>query len=192
MFGRDRPGRYEGLKTAMQARGESQVSLTAPDSRAMPKRPKGDVADNMHVAVDATLHLMVAQAVTHAITDVDQLRRMAIQAKEAVGVAQVKVVAEMGDSHGDASNACEGASIEPYGAKPLTSAHRKLGLYGKERCIDAPVHDDYRCPAGQRLTFRFETVERGRHLRYYATTACQRCQLKAPCPRHKAGRRLTR
>jgi hypothetical protein len=67
-----------------------------------------------------------------------------------------------------------------------------LGLFGKEPFTDEPTHDDYRCPAGQALTFRFATVERGRPIRYDATTACRTCALKARCTRHKEGRRMTR
>jgi transposase len=83
---KERQSRYKGLKVEMEAREERQVSLTDPDSRAMPKSPKVDVGYNVQVAVDAKHHLMVAQEVTNAITDVDQLSRMAIQAKEALGV----------------------------------------------------------------------------------------------------------
>jgi transposase len=42
------------------------------------------------------------------------------------------------------------------------------------------------------LTFRFATVELGRPLRYYATTACRACAIKARCTRNKEGRRMTR
>ena len=52
--------------------------------------------------------------------------------------------------------------------------------------------DTYPCPAGERLTFRFATVERDRPIRYYATSACRACPLKQQCTRNKGGRRLTR
>jgi hypothetical protein len=42
------------------------------------------------------------------------------------------------------------------------------------------------------LTFRFATVELGRPIRYYATTACRTCALKARCTRNKEGRRIPR
>ena len=71
---RERKGRYEQLRAALEASGESQVSLTDPDSRAMPKRPKVDVGSNVQTAVDAKPKLIVGQHVTNAVTDVDQLR----------------------------------------------------------------------------------------------------------------------
>jgi transposase len=50
---------------------------------------------------------------------------IARQAKEALEVEQVKVVADMGDYHGEEINACKEAGIAPYVAEPLTSANRK-------------------------------------------------------------------
>jgi transposase len=189
---RERKTHYEGLLQEMASTGQSPVSLTDPDSRAMPKRPKVDVGYNTPVAVDAKHHLFVVQDVTNAVTDVDQLSGIAIQAKEALKVEQLTVVADMGYYHGEEITTCEEAGIEPYVAKPLTSANRKLGLFGKEQFIYEPAHDCDRCPAGQALTFRFATVELGRPMRYYATTACRTCALKARCTRNKEGRRMTR
>jgi transposase len=189
---RERKGRYEGLRREMEVTGQSQVSLTDPDSRSMAKSPKVDVGYNVQVAVDAKHKLFVVQDVTNAVTDVDQLSGIALQAKEALEVDQIKVVADMGYYHGEEIKACEEAVIEPYVAKPLTSANRKLGLYGKEQFTYDSEQDCYRCPAGQALTFRFATIELGRHIRYYATTACRACAIKARCTRNKEGRRITR
>jgi hypothetical protein len=109
----------------MEIGGQSQVSLTDPDSRAMPTSSKADVGYNVQVAVDDKHKLFVVQEVTKAVTGVDQLSGLALQAKEALEVEQVKVVADMGCYHGEELRACEEAGIEPYVAKPLTSANRK-------------------------------------------------------------------
>lgn len=189
---RKRKGRYEQLRAALEASGESQMSLTDPDSRAMPKSPKVAVGYNVQTAVDATHKPVLEQHVTNGVTDVDQPSAMAIAAKETLGVEHLKVVAAMGYDHGEEINACEEAGIEPYLPKLLTSANRKLGQYGKEHFTDDPVHDCYQCPAGQSMTCCFATIERGRHMRYYATTACRTCAIKAQCTRNKEGRRITR
>ena len=188
----ERKGRYAWLKKAMEGSGENQVSLTDPDSRAMAKSPKVDVGYNVQVAVDDQYKLLIIREVTNAVTDVDRLSGIAIQAKETLRVDHVKVVADMGDYHGEEIKACEEAGIKPYVAKPLTSANRKLGLYGKERFTYEAEPDCYRCSAGQTLTFRFATFELGRHIRYYATTACRTCAIRAQCTRNKEGRRITR
>ena len=121
----ERKGRYAGLKEAMEGNGENQVSLTDPDSRAMAKSPKVDVGYNVQVAVDDQHKLLIIQEVTNAVTDVDRLSSIAIQAKETLRVDHVKEVADMGYYHGEEIKACEEAGIKPYVAKPLTSANRK-------------------------------------------------------------------
>lgn len=110
---RERQGRDEGLRREMARTGQRPVSLTDPDRRAMPKRPTVDVGDHAPVAVDDTPQLGVVPDVTQAVTAVGQRSGLARQAKEALEVDPVTVVAAMGDSHGEAINACEEAGIEP-------------------------------------------------------------------------------
>jgi hypothetical protein len=110
---RERKGRSEGLMREMARTGQSQVSLPAPEGRAMPKRPNVDVGDNAQVAVDDQHQLVVVQEVSHAVTDVEQRSGLAIQAKEALEVKQSHVVADVGYSHGEEITACEAAGIAP-------------------------------------------------------------------------------
>jgi transposase len=184
--------KYRGYLKRMEDRGESQLSLTDPDSRAMPKSPKAPVAYNVQSVVDSKHHLIVAQAVTHDITDRDQLSRLALEGKQMLAVEQLKAVADMGYSHGQELKTCLEAGIEPYVARPDTSANAKLGLFGKEQFLYDPDTDTYRCPAGETLTYRFDTVEKERHIRYYKSSACGQCALKEKCTRNKEGRRITR
>lgn len=79
----------------MEERGDSQISLTDPDSRSMPKSPKVNVGYNVQVVVDARHKLIVEQEVTNDVTDDDLLSPMAIKAKEALGVEHIQAVADM-------------------------------------------------------------------------------------------------
>ena len=189
---KERKGRYGELLKQMEERGDSQISLTDPDSRSMPKSPKVNVGYNVQVAVDARHKLIVDQDVTNAVSDNDLLSPMAIKAKEALGVEHIQVVADMGYYHGKEVKTCEEAGIEVYISRPYTSANTKLGLFGKERFAYDPEQDCYLCPAGEQLQFRFETFELGRQIRYYATSACRQCPIKSRCTRSKSGRRITR
>jgi transposase len=175
--------KYQGYLKQMEESGESQLSLTDPDSRAMPNSPKAPVAYNVQTAVDSKHHLIVAQDVTNEITDRDQLSPMALEAKTTLEVDQLKAVADRGYAHGKELKTCLEAGIEPYVAQPETSANAKLGLFGKQQFVYDPETDTYRCPGGQSLSFRFNTVEKERHIRYYKTSACGRCPLKAKCTR---------
>jgi transposase len=53
--------------------------------------------------------------------------------------------------------------------KPLKSGANAEGLFGKQDFIYSAAEDEYRCPAGQRLTWRFTNVEHGLTLRHYWT-----------------------
>jgi transposase len=188
----ERQKRYRGFVQEITASGETQLSLTDPDSRSMPKSPKVDVGYNVQITVDGKHKLIVEQDVTNAVTDDDQLSPLAMRAKETLGVERLRVVADMGYYHGHEIKTCDEAGIDAYVPKPSTSANTKLGLFGKERFTYDPEKDCYRCPRGEELTLRFETTELGRHIRYYATGACRSCPLKEQCTRNKGGRRITR
>jgi hypothetical protein len=63
----------------------------------------------------------------------------------------------------------------------LVSKNTARGLFGKEKFVYEADTDCYRCPAKERLDFRFETEERDQRFRYYWTTACPGCALKSQC-----------
>jgi len=175
-------------------RGETQISLTDPDSRSMPLGGgrKTQVAYSVQVSVDAKHKLIADHEVTNAVTDRDLLSQMAIRAKEMLEVEHLEALADMGYYHGKEVKRCVEEGITPYIPKASTSANRKLGLYSKEDFRYDSEQDCYGCPAGETLTYRFQTTEKGREIKYYATSACGRCALKPKCTRNKEGRRITR
>lgn len=75
--------------------------------------------------------------------------------------------------------------------KPLTSGAKAEGRFGKQDFVYEPEADAYRCPAGERLSYRYTNVEGGLTLRRYWTTACHDCAIKARCTPAKE-RRVTR
>ena len=82
--------------------------------------------------------------------------------------------------------------ITPFVPKADTSANTQLGLYGKSQFKYDPVKEEYVCPSGATLTYRFSTYELGRELQYYRATGCKTCALKSRCTRNKANRTITR
>lgn len=187
-----RKQRYEDLLQQLEASGASQISLTDPDSRSMKTRQGTDVCYNLQVAVDHQHKLIVEHEVTNDVTDQNQLAAMATRAKDTLESDHLEAIADMGYYNGDEVKKCVDEGIVPYIPKPNTSANSQLGLFGKEAFTYDAQNDCYACPAGQVLTFRFETVEQGRHIRYYSTSACRGCPLKAQCTRNKENRRITR
>jgi transposase len=183
---------YEDMLQQLDASGASQISLTDPDSRSMKTKHGTDVCYNVQVAVDHRHKLIVEHEVTNDVTDQDQLAAMATRAQAILETDHLDALADMGYYNGDEVKQCLADGIVPYIPKPNTSANTKLGLFGKADFTYNPQHDCYTCPAGQVLTFRFETVEQGRQIRYYSTSACQGCPFKAQCTRNKGNRRITR
>jgi transposase len=183
------------LEEQMRQSGQSQISLTDPDSRSMPVGG-GEatvVGYNVQLSVDSKHKLIVDHEVTTDVTDLGLLSHMAERAKRALGVDEMDVIADKGYYDGQEVKACVEEGITPYIPKANTSANRKRGLFTKEDFRYDPDQDDYGCPAGQTLTYRFTTVEQEREIRYYSNpAACRECGLKPQCTRNKGGRRITR
>ena len=182
------------IQQQMKDSGQSQISLTDPDSRSMPVGG-GEatvVAYNVQLSVDAKHKLIVDHEVTNEVTDLGLLSSMAKRAKQALGVNELDAITDMGYYDGQQVKECLEAGVTPYIPKANTSTNRKRGLFTKQDFTFEAEHDCYLCPAGQTLTYRFTTVEQEREIRYYATHACRDCPLRPQCTRNKRGRRITR
>jgi len=190
---RERRLRYEALQAELKRSGQDQLALTDADSRSMQRGNGGGTAvcSNVQTAVDAKHTLIVACEVTNDPTDRDWLSPLAVAAKEVRG-GPFDAVADRGYYHGQEVKKCLQAGLTPSIARPSTSANAKLGLCSKDDLTYEAATDTYRCPAGEGRSCRFDTVELGRHMRYYATSACRTCPLKTRCTRNTGGRRITR
>ena len=187
---RDQMQQFRAVEEVVRAAPDGQVSLTDPDARSMATSGKGTgiVGYNMQAAVDAQHHLIIAHEVTNVGSDRAQLSKMAQQARDASGQDALTVIADRGYFKGEEILACEQAGATPLVPKPLTSGAKAEGRFGKQDFVYIPEDDVYRCPAGERLTWRFDRVEDGQLLHHYWTTACQRCAIKAQCTTGKERR----
>jgi hypothetical protein len=149
-------------------------------------RPKATPA-----SVETGRPLTVAHEVTNVGHDRAQLSGMSEQAREAMGHEALTVVTDRGYFDGEEILACEQGGITPLVPKPLTSGAKAEGRFGKQDFIYIAEADEYRRPAGERLTWRFNNVENGMTLRHYWSSACPTCPIKARCTAGK-GRRIKR
>jgi transposase len=173
--------RLRATEKTMLASPDQQISLTDPDSRSMATsgRGSGVVGYNVQVAVDTEHHLIVTHEVTNIGSDRSQLANNATQAKDVLGVDHLDVVADRGYFNSPEILACEQADITVTMPKPMTSGAKSDGWFGKQDFAYLPTEDVYRCPVGERLTYRYTNEEDGKTLRRYWTTACSSCPLKA-------------
>src|SRR5512133_2017512 len=82
---RERRERHKEMLAELDQTGESQISLTDPDSRAMAAHTHVAVGYNVQVAVDAKHKLVVEQQVTNQVVDMGLLAQTAEPAKEGSG-----------------------------------------------------------------------------------------------------------
>jgi len=162
--------------------GESQISLTDPDSRAMAAHTHVAVGYNVQVAVDAKHKLIVEQQVTNQVVDMGLLTQTAAPAKEVLGVEQIAVVADRGYFKIEDIEACEKAGIEPYVPRPQRGPSVRAGLFRKDEFRYDPASDSFLCPAGQRLYPYSSSLQRGlKKINYVNKQVCRDCPIRSQC-----------
>ena len=160
---------------------DKQISLTDPDSRSMTTRGTGVVGYNVQTAVDNRHHLIIAHEVTNVGSDRSQLSRMAKQARNASGIKDLTVVADRGYFKGEEILECHKADITTYLPKPKTSPSQAKGMFPREAFVYMPESNEYRCPAGERLIWRFKSDEKGQTLHCYWSSVCPTCTMRGQC-----------
>ncbi len=176
--------RLQQLDEQLQSSPDKQILLTDPDARFMAtsKSGSGMVAYNVQTAVDTRNHLIVAHKVTNIANDRGQLSAMARDARSAMGAEEeFTVLADKGYFKGEDILACHEAGITAYVPKTRTSNNKAVGLFDKEDFIYDADRNEYRCPAGEALKYRFTAVEQGKTLHAYWSSNCQSCELKPKC-----------
>ena len=125
--------RLKQIGKQMAKAPDGQISLTDPDARSMATsgRGTGMVGYNVHTAVDAPHHLIVAHEVTNVGQDRTQLTSMAKQARDAVGEDGLTVLADRGYFKGEEILECEKAGINALVHKPQTSNNQAKGQFDK-------------------------------------------------------------
>jgi len=176
--------RLKKLEIQILESKDQQLSLTDPDARSMKSRGSGIVGYNVQAAVDASHHMIVAHEVTNVGIDRRQLSPMAIKAKSIIAPEAnipLTVIADQGYYRGEELLSCEQANIIAYVAKADTSGKRIKGEFNRSQFRYIPADDEYECPAGERLIYRFTREEAGKKIRRYWASACVSCSIKSHC-----------
>lgn len=179
------------IESVLAKAPDKQLSLTDPDARSMKTRGNGIVGYNVQAVVDSKHHLIITHEVTNTGSDRAQLSKMAKKAKAVLKSDALAVVADRGYYNGKEILACEASGIKVYLPKNQTSGNQAKGLFGKRDFIYLPETDEYRCPAGERAVYRLSSVEGGKCIRRYWSSACIKCQMKPQCTQGQ-NRRISR
>ncbi len=179
------------IEVVLNETPDKQISLTDPDARSMKTRGTGIVGYNVQTAVDAKHHLIVAHEVTNVGSDREQLASMAKLAREAMGVKELTAIADRGYFRNEEILASHEAGITVMVPKVVISTATANGRFSKADFIYDAKHNEYRCPAGEHLKWRYETTERDMKLHRYWSSNCKTCAIKDKCTLGEQ-RRLTR
>jgi hypothetical protein len=179
---RERRKRHKAMLAELDETGESQISLTDPDSRAMAAHTHVAVGYNVQIAVDAKHKLIVEQQVTNQVVDMGLLTQTAEPAKGVLGVERIAVVADRGYFKIEDIEACEKAGIDPYVPRPQRGPSVRAGLFRKDEFSYDPTSDSFLCPAGQRLHSYSSSLMRGlKKINYRNSQACRDCPIRSQC-----------
>lgn len=178
---KDQMKALKDIEVQLEEAPDKQISLTDPDARSMKTRGTGVVGYNVQTAVDTTNHLIVAHEVTNDGVDRNQLASMAHQARAAIGAEALTVIADRGYYKGEEILACHEAGITAIVPKIMTSGAKAEGRFDKADFIYDAATDEFQCPAGQRLIWRFSGIEKGMTMHRYWSSHCPRCPIKDKC-----------
>lgn len=178
----ERRERYKDHQAQLARTGQTEISLTDPDSRG---QKKVGVGYNVPIAVDAKHHLIAEPEVVQDQNDLGQLHPMAAAAKAALAVENLPAVADTGYHEAGQLEKCEQAGIETYVPASVGTSGQAPGgrtVYPKTDFTYDAARDVYRCPAGQDLSLGYGGQSRGKARDYYYNVAaCGACVRRAKC-----------
>jgi transposase len=192
--------RYELLKDKLEQSGETQISTTDEDARALLVQGQVvEVSYNMQAAVDEKHKLVVA---THTINKNDRnaLHAIAKETQHNVGKKELTVLADKGYHNGGQLQQCQDDGISTIVAHSEVVNSNDKGTtpdYLVTRFIYNKENDTYICPQGETLstkgTWHKKTRERDSYMfKKYRTQQCKTCPVKHLCTgRQKGGRELS-
>ena len=175
--------------------GNTQKSLTDPDSRRMKISGKWDVGYNVQTAVDAQHKLIVEFEVTNQPYDWNQLSSMSEKAVGALETNGFAVVADRGYNSASDIAKCIRNDITPHVAganydiclptqKTCDEMAEQITSHNNGHCVYLPERNVFLCPMGKTLypgSYRNRTGE----ALFYNGRACSQCTCKCTVEKKK-------
>jgi len=191
-----RKEQYQGYVQELAQSGQTQKSLTDPDSRLMKGNGKMDVCYNVQSAVDSKNKMIVEFEVTNQGNDLNQAQPMAAKVQEMLETKELAVTADGGYDSVQDIVACmdSGVSIHVAGTDfdicVPAGEEEKVGgtvtTHKNGRCVYFSERNIVLCPMGQVLHPGFYSKSRKSGV-YSNHEACQRCTCK--CTKESRGKR---
>lgn len=183
---------YELLEEQLASSGDTQISTTDPDARALPQHQNiVEVGYAVQSVVDEQEKLVVHYDVDNQRDD-HALAENALAAKAELQAEELDVLADAGYHTGSELSACEVGGVRPWVAPKQGYAQVQPGYQSKD-FVYLPDGDVYLCPQGYELTSNGSWyTKRGYRAKHYKTRACKHCPVRDQCTRSKTGRLIER
>lgn len=189
---------YELLERKLIASGDTQISTTDPDARALlVQGVVVEISHNMQAAVDSKHNLVVA---THTINQNDRnaMTDIAIEAKGNLGLETFTILLDKGYHNGRQIQHCTDANMTTIVAHSEIVNSNDKGTtpdYMVTKFIYNKEEDTYTCPQGETLvstgTWHTKKSDDKIHYRFkaYRTSKCKTCPVQNLCTAKADGRR---
>ncbi len=188
---KDRKEKYQELLKKLKESGESQISLTDPDSRKMLSNQAMEICYNVQTTVDEKNKLIIDYEVSNENDDSSHLSEMSERAKQILEVDKLEVLADANYYEAEEIKKCVDNGITPYIPERNNEVRKDINpSFYKSKFRYDKEKDIYICPAGNEL--RFSGTYSARMERLYRSDKCGNCQLRSKCTSNKRGRILTR
>jgi len=187
-----RKKKYTKLKKNLLNSGDTQISTTDPDARALPlKMSIVEVAYNIQSSVDDKHNLIVVYHTTNQ-NDYNALSELAIESKDSLGLQeedQLIVLADKGYYKGEQIKACHDHNIDTLVSPRKPNQPQMAKHVTKDKFTYKKKRDVYMCPQGKELKYQGTFTrknKRGQFLnhfdRYVAShTECSQCPYYEEC-----------
>lgn len=189
---RQRRQKYEALERKLSESGDTQISVTDPEAKALRVNNNGtDVGYCIQAATDQK-HKLFVHAEIGAITDKRELASIALEVKHLLDLKPFNTLSDAGYSTGDQFEICKEAGVVTYSA-PMPSTAPSSDCIPTSEFIYNREEDFYLCPTGQQMKQNGKPINRGNYLSYvYKTSACRTCSIRQECTKNKLGRTIER
>ena len=188
----ERRNEYKKIEKQLKDSGESQLSTTDPDAKAVVlHRNVVNVGYNVQAGCDSKYKLFINND-TGSVNDTHALADMAMDAKRLLGVEKMNCITDKGYTTGAHIDTCMKNGITTY-SSPKRHSSMNNGLYDMQIFVYNNSSDTYTCPAGFVMEGGGMIYRKRNHrVKRYTTKKCKDCKLRAACTTNKKGRIIER
>lgn len=193
--------KYEALQTELTKSGETQISITDKDSKALLVYGQVvEVSYNVQTSTDEKNKLIAAYQTTNK-NDRNALSKIALEAKVCLDVNKLLTINDKGYYNGREIQICEEnniTTIVAYTQLVNSNAKGTQPEYVVDHFIYNKENDTYTCPQGETLKTSGTWHAKNREhfvnkFKKYRTPKCKDCPVKHLCTgRQKGGREIER